>query len=128
VNKYIHKSILILASLLVNSCSATQPLEFLPAKLVQPSEDNRIVLEHAIGDLFNSQPIKLANSVFTQQSKVVIERRLAKDSRGNMLDVREIREADSVSLLTKNGQCYIRHDQTGNIKLVHNINCLATNN
>jgi hypothetical protein len=128
VNKYIPKSILILASLLVNSCSATQPLEFLPALLVQPSEDNRIVLERAIGDLFNSQPIKLANGVFTQQSKVVIERRLAKDSRGNLLNGREIREADSVSLLTEDGQCYIRHDQTGNIKLVHRINCLAIQN
>jgi hypothetical protein len=128
VNKYIPKTILTLAPLLLSNCSATQPLEPIPALLVQPTEDNRIVLEHAIGDLFNSQPIKLANSVFTQQSKVVIERRLAEDSRGNMLDVREIREADSVSLLTKNGQCYIRHDQTGNIKLVHNINCLATNN
>jgi hypothetical protein len=128
VNKYISKSILILASLLVSSCSATQPLEPIPALLVQPTEDNRIALEHAIGDLFNSQPIKVANSVFTQQSKVVIERRLAKDSRGNMLDGRELREADSVSLLTKDGQCYIRHDQTGNIKLVHRINCLAIQN
>ncbi|MFT4789781.1 MAG: flagellar basal body P-ring protein FlgI [Paraglaciecola sp.] len=128
MNKYIPKSILILAPLLLSSCSATQPLEPIPALLVQPTEDNRIVLEHAIGDLFNSQPIKLANGVFTQQSKVVIERRLAKDSRGNLLDGREIREADSISLLTEDGQCYIRHDQTGNIKLVRSINCLATQN
>jgi hypothetical protein len=128
VNKYIPKTILTLAPLLLSNCSATQPLEPIPALLVQPTEDNRIVLEHAIGDLFNSQPIKLANSVFTQQSKVVIERRLVKNSRGELLDGREIREADSVSLLTEDGQCYIRHDQTGDIKLVHSINCSATQN
>jgi hypothetical protein len=115
-----------LAPLVLNSCSATQPLHPIPALLAQPSQDSRLVLEHAIGDLFNSQSIKLANTVFTHRSTVIIESRVAKDSRGNLLNGREIRQADSVSLLTEDGKCYVKHDQTGNIKFVKNISCLAT--
>jgi hypothetical protein len=126
VSKYISKSLLILAPFVLSSCSATQPLHPIPALLVQPTVDSRLVLEHAIGDLFNSQPIKLASNVFIQKSTVIIDSHLAGHSRGNLLDGREMRQADTVSLLTEDGKCYIKHDQTGNIKFMKNINCLAT--
>lgn len=126
MSKYTSKSLLILAPLVLSSCSATQPLHPIPALLVQPTIDSRLVLEHAIGDLFNSQPIKLASNVFIQKSTVIIKSHLVKDSRGSLLDGREMRQADTVSLLTEDGKCYVKHDQTGNIKFINNISCLAT--
>ncbi|MGY8863146.1 MAG: hypothetical protein ACKVJ2_10990, partial [Pseudomonadales bacterium] len=61
----------------------------------------------------------------TQKNTIIIEPNQPKDSRGTLLDGREIRQADTVSLLTKNGKCYLKHDQSGNIKLLENINCKA---
>ena len=95
----------------------------MPALLLQPSADSRVILEHAIGGLFNSQPIKLADNVFTQKSSVIIEPRQNKDDRGNVLDGREIRQAHTVTLLIEDGKCYVRHDQTGHIELVESISC-----
>lgn len=126
MSKYKSKHLVILAFLVVSSCSATQPSQpYQPvqALLVQPSADSRLILEKAIGDLFNSQPIKLADNVFTQKSTIIIDPLLAKDSRGNVLDGREIRQADTVSLLIKNGKCYVRLNQSGHVKLLVNISC-----
>jgi hypothetical protein len=120
VNKFPSKSIILTSSLVFSSCSATQPL---PALLEKPSAETRLLLEIAVGDLFDSQSIKLADNTFLEKSIVIIEYSQPKDNRGNLLDGREIREADTVSLLTVNGKCYVRHNQSGQIKIVTKINC-----
>jgi|TARA_B110000240_G_C13375848_1_gene400280 hypothetical protein len=111
--------------MLISSCKATQAESLIPAFLEHSSPKSRTVLEQAIGDLLNSQAIKLANNVFTKTNTVIIDRYQPKDSRGNLLDGREIRQADTVSLLTGDGKCYVKHDQSGNIKRVNSINCKA---
>ena len=125
MRQYTAKSVIIIASLLLGSCLATQPAQHVSALLEQSSADTRLVLENAIGELMNSQPVKLADNVFLQKSIVIIERRQPKDSRGNLLDGREVRQADTISLHTEDGKCYLRHDQSVNIKLVDNISCKA---
>lgn len=120
MKKYPPTSIVLTACLVFSSCSVTQPL---PALLEQPSVDSRLSLETAVGDLFNSQPITLASDVFQNKSIVIIEPRQPKGNRGNLLDGRETREADTVSLLIVNRDCYVRHNQSGEIKLVPNISC-----
>lgn len=120
---HIAKGILIIAPFVLSSCLTTEPIQPVAALLEQPSSETRILLESVIGDLLNSKPIKLADNVFTQKSTVVIERNQPKNSRGNLLDGRERRSADTVSLLTEAGKCYLKHDQSGNIKRVGNIRC-----
>jgi hypothetical protein len=123
VNKFTATSITIIFSIFMSSCLATQASQYLPALLERPSVDNRLLLESAIGDLLNSQPIKLANSVFILKSTIIIEPRQAKDSLGRLLDGRELSQADTVSLLTEDGKCYLKHNQSGRIKRLANINC-----
>jgi hypothetical protein len=94
-----------------------------PALLVQPSAQSRLILEKAIGDLLNSQPVKLADNVFTLKNTVIIEPNQPKDNQGRLLDGREIRQADTFTLLTEDGKCYLRHDQNGHIVLLGNISC-----
>jgi hypothetical protein len=108
---------------MLNSCLAIQSLQPVEALLQQPSVKSRLILENAIGDLLNSQPIKLADNAFLQKSTVIISRRQPKDSSGNLLDGREMRQADTFSLFTEGGKCYVKHDQSGNIKLLDNIKC-----
>ena len=109
--------------MLITSCKTTQAEVLVPALLEHSSPKTRTVLEQAIGELMNSQAIKLANNVFTKTSTIVIDRHQPKDSRGNLLDGRDMRQADTVSLVTSDGECYVKHDQSGNIQLINSINC-----
>jgi hypothetical protein len=83
------------------------------------------LLENAIGDLLNSQPIKLADTVFTKKNTVIIQRKESKDPRGNLLNGREIRQTDTVSLFSEDGKCYLKHEQSGRTKFVNRISCKA---
>ena len=111
--------------MLLSNCKATQAEALVPALLGHVSPKTRTILEQAIGNLLNSQAIKLADNVFTKKSTVIIDRHQPKDSRGNLLDGREMRQADTVSLFTGDGACYVKHDQSGNIALINSINCKA---
>ena len=119
---------LLIAPFILSSCAPTHPLLLAEALLQHPSAESRIILENAVGKLLNSQPIKLANNVFVDKSTIIIQSSQPKDSQGNLLDGREIRQADTVSLLIENAKCYIKHDQSGHIKLVENIRCQAKQN
>lgn len=100
-------------------------MQALPALLKSPSADNRLLLESAIGDLLNSQPIKLADNVFTLKSTIIIEPKQSMDNRGNLLDGREIRQADTFTLLFEDDKCYLKHDQSEQTKLLVDIRCKA---
>ena len=119
------KSIVIITTSILSGCLATQPSQPVAALLEQSSAENRILLERAIGDFLNSDPIKLADNIFSQESTVVVDRSPSTNSRGNLLDGREMQAADSFSLLTENGLCYLKHDQSENIKLLDNIRCTS---
>lgn len=115
---------MLITSFILSSCSATQPL-LAEALIEKPSVESRLILERAVGDLLNSQPPKLSSHVFTQRSTVIIERNQPKNSRGNLLDGREVRPADTISLLIEAQKCYLKHDQSGAIKPIINIKCRA---
>ena len=117
------ETLLIIALFILSSCLAPLPLPPAEALLTQPSAESRKIIENAIGELLNSQPIKLADNVFTEQSTVIIERIQSKDSRGKLLNGREVDQADTFSLLSRDSNCYVRHDQSGTTKLLVNISC-----
>lgn len=129
MKKYSAIGVVVLSTLFtLSSCSATQPLPLVKALLEQPSVESRLILESAIGELLNSQPIKLADNVFLEKSTVIIGYQQPRNSRNNLLDGREIRQADSVSLLTRSGKCYLQHNRSENIKLMGNISCRSIQN
>lgn len=117
------RCLLLLAALPLSGCVATEPTHPVAALIVQPSAQNRMKLEDAIGNLLNSQPVKLADNTFTTTSTIIIEPKQPSDSRGNLLDGRETRQADTVSLLIYNGKCFLRHDQGGKLLLIKGIEC-----
>lgn len=123
MKQYTMKSVGITVLFILSSCLATQPLHPVEALLEQPSAQSRLIVQNAIGNLLNSQPVKLADNVFTQKSTVIIESNQPKDNQGRLLDGREIRQADTFTLLTEDGKCYLRHDQNGHIVLLGNISC-----
>jgi hypothetical protein len=114
-----------MALFLFSSCLTTHPLHPVEALLKQPTAQSHLILEKAIGNLLNSQPVKLADNVFTLKSTVIIESNQPKDNQGRLLDGRETRQADTFSLLTEDGKCYVKHDQSSQFIQLSNINCKA---
>jgi hypothetical protein len=109
--------------IVLSSCKTLQVEPPRPALLEHSSPETRIVLEQAIGSLLNSQPIKLADNVFTQKNTVIVERSQPSNNQRILLDGRDIRPADTFSLLIKNSQCYLQHNQSGQIKVMGLLNC-----
>ncbi|MEP1448072.1 MAG: hypothetical protein ABJK37_18360 [Paraglaciecola sp.] len=103
----------------------TQSHYFVAALLEKQSPTSRVVLEQAAGDLLNSQTIKLADNVFTNNSTVYIEAIPPQNSQGDLLNGREIRAAITLSLLFYDKKCYLRHDQSGEIEYLNQIKCKA---
>lgn len=117
-----------MAPFLLSSCLVNHALQSIPALLEHPSDETRLILERAIGNLLNSQPIKLASNVFSQNSTVMIERNRATNNRLNSLetsDVIDVKPANTFSLFIKDKKCFLRHEQIGSIKLLDNISCKA---
>ncbi|WP_299080315.1 hypothetical protein [uncultured Paraglaciecola sp.] len=123
MKKYLLNSVGLFTAISLQGCMASQTPDYLPALLVQPNANTRIILETAIGQLLNSQPIKLANSVFTKQHTIMIERQ--QTINGDISMGRGVDFADSVSLLTKSGKCYLQHVQSKRIEQVKGIGCQA---
>ena len=128
MKKYPAIGVALITPFILSSCSATQSSPLVEALLEHPSAESRLILESAIGDLLNSQPIKLADNVFLEKSTVIIGYQQTVNSRGNLLDGREIRQADSVSLLTRSGKCYLKHNRSENIRLMGSISCRSIQN
>lgn len=118
---------LAMTAFFLSSCLATQLTHPKAALLEQPSAQSRKILENAIGEMLNSQPVKLADNVFTLKSEVIVEPNQPKDSRGFLLDGRDVRQADTFSLLTEGGKCYLKHEQSGQINLLGEIHCNVKN-
>ena len=117
------KSVLVMATIVLTNCKTIQAQESRPALLKYSSPEIRSILEQAIGSLMNSQPIKLADNVFTQQSTVIVDRSQLGSNQRVLLHGREIKPADTFSLLIKNSQCYLQHNQSGHIKMMALLNC-----
>jgi hypothetical protein len=107
----------------LTSCKTFQAEQALPALLEHSSPEIRILLEQAIGSLINSQPIKLADNVFTHKSTVIVERSQPSNNQRILLNGRDIRPAVTFSLLIKNSQCYLQHNQSGHIKVMSLLSC-----
>ena len=117
------KSVLVMATIVLTNCKTIQAQESRPALLKYSSPEIRSILEQAIGSLMNSQPIKLADNVFTQNSTVIVERSQLSNNQTVLLHGRDIKPADTFSLLIKNSQCYLQHNQSGHIKVMSFLNC-----
>lgn len=114
-----------IAPLMLSSCLVTHALQPIPALLEHPSAETRRILERAIGSLLNSQPVKLADNVFSQNSTVMIERNRATNNRINPLGAKDVKPANTFLLFIKDKKCYLRHEQIGSTQLLGNISCKA---
>lgn len=117
------KIIVISFPLVLSGCLIKQPIHPVEALLEKSSVQNRLILEKEIGNLLSSRPVKLADNVFTEHSTVIIEPNQPKDHQRKLIDGRETRQADTFSLLTEHGKCYLKHNQSGNFQLVKSISC-----
>ena len=106
-----------------SACHSTQSKTSIKALLASPSATVRENLEKSIGDFFNSQPVKLADRVFTTNSTVLVER--YQGDKAIPTTQRGLAPVDSFTLLLENNRCVLRHDQSQTLILLPKINCKA---
>lgn len=121
LRKAITLSLLSISMTLI-SCLSVSSQQPVPALLDRPSPETRKALEKAIGSLINSDPIKLSDKAFTKKNTLIIDQ-INSHLNQSLLNGRELRKADSFSLLKEKDQCIVRHNQTNKIIFVDKINC-----
>lgn len=95
------------------------------ALLEQPSVESRQAIEVLIGEMLKGRPIKLADTVFSRKSSLTVERRQSAPNSNKVLNGRETPAIDSFTLFLNNGQCMIRHNQTGQNRFLENVKCIT---
>ena len=98
--------------LVFTGCKSSHATQAEEALLTNPSTEIRQILEQAMGNLMNSQPIKIADSAFTTKSMVLIERTSSLDSNKNLIIGRTLIESETFTLLKKGKQCFLKHNQS----------------
>ncbi|MGS2721460.1 hypothetical protein [Paraglaciecola aestuariivivens] len=111
------KSWLIMAAMLTSACQTNSSSAAQAAIVANPSAQSRLILQQGLGELFNSAPIQIADSAFTVNSSILIERANRQEREMG------IKPVDSISLLIKQGQCWLRHDQSNKMLLLAELEC-----
>ncbi|MFT2091763.1 hypothetical protein [Paraglaciecola sp. 2405UD69-4] len=110
-------------SALLMGCSFNISEHSAHALLITPSIESRHYIEQIIGNLRNSQAVKLADNVFTKKSTITIARKQAWSDTHVLLNERDISVPETFTLLIHNQKCYIRHNQTEIVRLLSRIKC-----
>jgi hypothetical protein len=115
---------LLLSGLFLNNCTTAANAPAKPALLSKSSVQTRVLLEKTLGGLMGSQPIKLADNVFIEKSTVLIARQPLPNDRDFIPGAIPEQQANSFTLLKRDGVCLIRHDQTNQLKELTFLNCI----
>ncbi len=95
------------------------------ARTMSITASQKQAIENTISEWFGGVKITVADDVFSQSSKVTIERKAQMDSRGLPIDGRHNNPIFSFTLLTNGKQCLLRNEQTGELATLDNVACEA---
>lgn len=96
------------------------------AYIPQLNQHQKAVIEGAVSELLYGREVSLANTVFTQDNKLLIERNIAKDQRGLPIEGRL--DADSIYLFTlwlDNAVCWLKRNDTNASIPLADVQCAA---
>lgn len=107
---------------LITGCQQTVA-EPVAAKLTNPSAATLQELQQHIQQLIGGEPVKLADNVFTESSKLYIEQQVLLDDRGLPLMGRHQQPVKIFSLLTDGSLCLLRHDASEQVVILQQVQC-----
>tara|TARA_B100000929_G_scaffold287138_1_gene273337 strand:+ start:637 stop:1041 length:405 start_codon:yes stop_codon:yes gene_type:complete len=126
VNKRVMVATALFTSLaLTSGCAATQGDDMHEARATSITASQKQAIENTISEWFGGVKITVTDDVFSQSSKVTIERKAQMDSRGLPIDGRHNNPIFSFTLLTNGKQCLLRNEQTGELATLDNVACEA---
>ncbi len=113
---------------LVGGCMSTDADAMKAAILKKPGMEARKLVQQGLAELLNGQQVTLADTVFSKENTVIVERKTMNDAQGRPVDGRQaLTPADSFSLLKNDQGCYLRHDQSGQTIALPNVECVYLN-
>ncbi|WP_087505977.1 hypothetical protein [Neiella marina] len=113
-------SLVALAGCLSTSADANEPM---PA-LVEMNSATKQTLERAASELLFGRQLSFSSSAFTTNSKVLIDKKQARDSQGQLLNGRELQaEVIAFTLWKQNQQCWLQRDDTEARVVLNGVSC-----
>lgn len=109
----------------LTGCQTTLSDSSVPARLIGQTLPAIEQIELAISKLLNGKPVTLADSAFSQESTLVIERAPHRDDRGLLIDGRRTEEGVGFMLLLDSGMCWIRRQDTQSAVSLPGIDCVT---
>lgn len=113
------------AMLLLPGCHNIGTPEASPAVLSTHSMATKQELQQAIQQMIGGEPVKLADSVFTDSDRLYIERAIFRDQRGLPIMGRHNDAAILFLLRKKQNQCILKHELSGQEVVLKTTECSA---
>ncbi len=93
------------------------------AVLIHPSKQVHSQITEVITGLLNGLPVTLAQSAFTTEPRVLVERQQHVDSKGLPLQGRSLDIPQAFTLVKRGDACFIKHEKSGESVLLKGVNC-----
>jgi hypothetical protein len=106
------------------SCSTALARD-VPAVIVQPTDQSRLVLQQVVSGALKRESVLLAGDALTQSSTLTIEPARVRDGQGQVIYDREVRTLERFYLVRSWWRCILIRENTGErFKLAH-TQCVA---
>jgi len=107
------------AALAVIECASASARD-VPAVIVQPTEQSRQALQHAVGQALNREFVQLSDAALTQESRLIIAPARVRDAQGQVIYAREPHTLEHFHLVKSWWRCIlIRESTQKRYKLAH---------
>lgn len=117
--------VILLAALLASACTTSRAQ---PALLVNPNPASRAELLGIVRAALNNAPLTLADSAFTQDSILLIERTPRVDANGLLINGREVAMPERFLLSIQGSRCMLTHERTQQHWLLPQSQCRSLKN
>lgn len=118
-----YRSLLPLAALCSLTACASMAQEDVPALVVDPTSESRVEILRIVHSALNASNVTIAADALTQESVLVIERKPARDGRGQRLSGRDYEKPERFHLVKHGARCALIHARTNTRYELEDVKC-----
>ena len=94
-----------------------------PAVITHPTAASHADLERAVSLALHGMHVRLADDALTREDLLIVARTEARDSRGRLLNGREIERPQHFRLLRRRSRCVLIHVESGKARVLTHTTC-----
>lgn len=105
------------------SACASMAQQDVPALVVDPSSESRVEILRIVHSALNASNVTIAADALTRESVLVIERKPARDGRGQRLSGRDYAKPERFHLVKHGARCALIHARTNTRYELDDVKC-----